>query len=230
MAAVTARTPGNGTGTLSYTLTSDTFDIESVYVAIDATGAAGPVTAELTISDQSGAVIARKTQGATVAAGGTGSATWALRLDDESTATSGSVNAREALDHASANANPGQSQPIQFSHNSGSTLFDTTGSHDVLPVCLADGIYAINCMLEMSGTHPDTSFWRATLQVHDAAALNPVYSASYGPIGAALSFEDWPIPFVWFFAAGDTFEMNVFNGDPVNTRTFAGRTYIQRIS
>jgi hypothetical protein len=84
--AQTAKEPGNGTGTLSYTLASDSFDVESVYASVDATAATGPVTAELTVRDQSGVVIARKKQGVTIPAGAAGSATWALRLDDETTA------------------------------------------------------------------------------------------------------------------------------------------------
>lgn len=60
-----------------------TFDLEAVYIEIDASGAGGPVTAELTILEQSGVVIARKAQKDTVDAGGAGSATWALRLDDD---------------------------------------------------------------------------------------------------------------------------------------------------
>lgn len=86
MPAMTAREPGNGTGTLVYTLASDSFDVESVYVSIDNTAGASAVTAELTIKDQSGVVIARKKQSGTIAAGATGSATWALRLDDEGAA------------------------------------------------------------------------------------------------------------------------------------------------
>jgi hypothetical protein len=85
--AQTAKEPGNGTGTLSYTLASDSFDVESVYASVDATTATGPVTAELTVRDQSGVVIARKKQGVTIPAGAAGSATWALRLDDETTTT-----------------------------------------------------------------------------------------------------------------------------------------------
>jgi hypothetical protein len=81
--AQTSKTPGDGSGTLSYTLASDSFDVESVYVSVDATTATGPVTAELTVRDQSGVVIARKKQAATIPAGQAGSATWALRLDDE---------------------------------------------------------------------------------------------------------------------------------------------------
>jgi hypothetical protein len=85
--AQTAKTPGDGSGTLSYTLASDSFDIESVYAVIDATTATGPVTAELTVRDQSGVVIARKKQAPTIPAGQAGSATWALRLDDEGAAS-----------------------------------------------------------------------------------------------------------------------------------------------
>jgi hypothetical protein len=81
--AQTSKTPGDGSGTLSYTLASDSFDVESVYVSVDATTATGPVTAELTVRDQSGVVIARKKQAATIPAGQAGSATWSLRLDDE---------------------------------------------------------------------------------------------------------------------------------------------------
>lgn len=94
MPAQTARTPGNGSGTLTYTLSSDSFDVESVYVSVDATAAASAVTAELTIKDQSGVVIARKKQTATIAAGSTGSATWALRLDDDGTSTASGLDVK----------------------------------------------------------------------------------------------------------------------------------------
>lgn len=65
------------------------FDLEAVYVEIDTSGAGGPVTAELTLLEQSGVVIAKKRQAETVDAGGSGSATWALRLDDEAAAAAG---------------------------------------------------------------------------------------------------------------------------------------------
>jgi hypothetical protein len=57
-------------------------DVESVLAAIDTT-AAGDTTALLTVADSSGAVIARKAQTSKVTGGGTGSATWALRLADD---------------------------------------------------------------------------------------------------------------------------------------------------
>lgn len=59
------------------------FDVEAVFIQVDATGAGGPVTAELTIAEQSGQVIAKKRQAETIDAGISGTATWALRLDDD---------------------------------------------------------------------------------------------------------------------------------------------------
>lgn len=83
--------PTNGTGSVSFTLPPGiTLDLQSAFAVIDATGA-GATTAELTISDQSGVVIAKKRQSETVDAGVTGSATWALRLDDKAAATPASA-------------------------------------------------------------------------------------------------------------------------------------------
>jgi len=58
--------------------------VESVYVEIDNT-AGGDAQPLVTLSDQSGVVIAKKRQGGTIAGGDTGSSTWALRLADETT-------------------------------------------------------------------------------------------------------------------------------------------------
>lgn len=63
------------------------FDVEAVFVQVDSTGAGGPVTAELTIAEQSGQVIAKKRQAETIDAGISGSATWALRLADDGAST-----------------------------------------------------------------------------------------------------------------------------------------------
>lgn len=87
MAPLTGKVPGNGTGTLTYTIPAAGLDVESVYVPIDNTGATSAVTAELTITDQSGAVIAKRQQTTTIPAGQSGSATWALRLADDSAGT-----------------------------------------------------------------------------------------------------------------------------------------------
>lgn len=56
-------------------------EVQAVYVDVDAS-LAGDTTAELTITEQSGVVIAKKRQSSVIPAGSTGSATWAQRLDD----------------------------------------------------------------------------------------------------------------------------------------------------
>lgn len=83
MPPVTAKGQADGSTTASFVIPQTGLDVEAVYVTIDATAAAADVTAELTVSDQSGAVIARKVQTEAVTVGTTGSATWALRLLDD---------------------------------------------------------------------------------------------------------------------------------------------------
>lgn len=58
--------------------------VEAVYAEVDASGG-GDVQPILTLSDQSGVVIAKKRQSETIPSGDTGSATWALRLTDKQT-------------------------------------------------------------------------------------------------------------------------------------------------
>ena len=75
---------GNGTGTLSFAVPAGViFQLEGVYADVDATAAAGDVTATLTISEQSGVVIQKKPQASKITAGGAGSASWGLRLADD---------------------------------------------------------------------------------------------------------------------------------------------------
>lgn len=59
---------------------------EAIFADIDATGAGADVTATLTIQEQSGVVIAKKAQGSKITAGAPGSATWGLRLPDDTAA------------------------------------------------------------------------------------------------------------------------------------------------
>lgn len=106
MPGLTGKTPGNGSNSLTYTIPGAGLDLESVYAVIDASLAATDVTAELTITDQSGVVIAKRTQSVTVPSGDTGSATWALRLDDAGAggALTGAIErvayAQTTIDHA----------------------------------------------------------------------------------------------------------------------------------
>jgi hypothetical protein len=79
----TINQPGNGTATQQFELAPGLLQyVQAVYVDVDNSG--GTATSPtLTVSEQSGVVIAKKQQGKTIDAGVTGSATWALRLDDE---------------------------------------------------------------------------------------------------------------------------------------------------
>lgn len=81
--ARTINLPGSQTDTQQYELAPGLLQyVQSVYVVVDNTaGAAAKPT--LTISEQSGVVIAKKRQGESIPAAGSGSATWALRLTDE---------------------------------------------------------------------------------------------------------------------------------------------------
>lgn len=60
--------------------------VESVFVTIDNSGG-GDIKPTLTVSDQNTQEVAAKRQGETIPAGDTGSATWALRLTDETPAS-----------------------------------------------------------------------------------------------------------------------------------------------
>lgn len=62
--------------------------VESVYIEVN-NGAASGVHPVLTIAEQAGVVIAKRRQGGTIAAGNTGSATWALRLSGDDSGDTG---------------------------------------------------------------------------------------------------------------------------------------------
>lgn len=83
----TINQPGNGTDTQQFELAPGLLQyVQSVYVEID-NSAGSDARPTLTLSEQSGVVIAKKRQSESIPAGGTGSGTWALRLDDKSGAT-----------------------------------------------------------------------------------------------------------------------------------------------
>jgi len=80
--------PGNGTQQASFTLPPGVvLGLESVVASVSAVGA--DARPELSISEQSGVVIATKRQSEAIPAGDNGTATWALRLGDEAAAAPG---------------------------------------------------------------------------------------------------------------------------------------------
>lgn len=83
---------GTGGPTLSFEWPAGVeLSLESVYVDVDASGAGGPVTGLLTISDTSGVVIAKKRQSETMDAANPVSATWALRNADDGGGSTGAA-------------------------------------------------------------------------------------------------------------------------------------------
>ncbi len=79
---------GNNTQSLTFTMPGGVAMKVLSVVATVTNGAGSAVTPELTIKDQSGVVIAARKQSSSIPAGDTGTATWALRLDDDSAGTS----------------------------------------------------------------------------------------------------------------------------------------------
>jgi hypothetical protein len=82
--------PGAGGNSLSFAIPPGVdFNVESVLAAVDAS-AAGDTFGELSVSDQSGVVIATKRQGLPIPGGSSGTETWALGLNDEEAAAAAS--------------------------------------------------------------------------------------------------------------------------------------------
>lgn len=221
MPPLTSKVPGNGTGTLSWTVPGAGLDVSTVYASIDATGAAGPVTAELTIQDQSGVVIARKTQGATVAAGGTGSATWALRLDDEGGTTSGgSLNlvGYTSVDGPTVPIGAGGFDLIPFTNDNGPNSYFTLGT--LTNTCLVAGTFGFQIHVEMVDTTAPTAGAIANLQLNRTFGSPAVADQFAIPLRNRFYSNGTlmlpPTPFV----VGDKLVASVSNLDAVNAHTF----------
>ena len=92
--------------------------IQSVVATVD-TSASGDVTPVLTISEQSGVVVGDKQQTNAITGGGSGRATWALGLADETLPASGFIrydfeNSGDYLDIATTGVSPVSGEGVQF--------------------------------------------------------------------------------------------------------------------
>lgn len=119
--------------------------VESVYAEFDTSGgAAAPM---LTVTDDSGAVIARKRQSETADDPALSSATWALRLSDESVVTSGSgpgALVKRAAPAASQAINPNANTPISFNASDwASPGMVNLGAQPTRITITLDGIYHV---------------------------------------------------------------------------------------
>ena len=135
---------GNGTNSLAFEVPAGVdIAVQAVYAAIDAS-AAGNTTAELTVTEQSGVVIAKKRQADMIPAGGSGSATWALRLDDGGNGSGiryDVVNSGDWLDiHATTNLSP-DNGGISLVANEGGVFVNSTGHAQSQFVVTADFVH-----------------------------------------------------------------------------------------
>lgn len=138
----TIEVPGDGTGSLTFTLPPGvTLDMESVYVEVDAT-AAGDTTATLAVAEQGGAVIATKAQTAPITGGSSGTATWALRLADDASAAAPVSGPFETFKNIAGQlVNSGVSTRMDWVHESGPSLMDVSAAGT--PAFRAAGTYAL---------------------------------------------------------------------------------------
>ncbi len=127
---------GVNADTVSYTLAPGLAQfIQAVYIEVD-NSAGGDTNPVLSISEQSGVVIAKKRQGESIPAGDSGTATWALRLTDESTGTgSGGIqfdtlNVGDWLDVHATGANAGNG--IKLNSDAGQIKLTVNGGNSEL--------------------------------------------------------------------------------------------------
>lgn len=185
---------GVGTNQLAFTLPPGVaIDVESVYAAIDASGASGGVTATLTVSEQTGVVIAAKRQGETVDAGGLGSATWALRLADESSAATAAGGFEAIGDHTGVSVPRLTPTLLPFVHDFGGSLLNLFTP--TVPTVRVAGTYAITVYvfvqaaaaaftatirLRMARSHPTFQSWvtSAAIPVGQISSAGPIIAVT----------------------------------------------------
>lgn len=209
--------PGNGTNSLSFVIEPGvTLDVESVLAGVDATGAGGPVTATLSVSEQAGVVIANKRQGETVDAGVTGSATWALRLADDAASGSGPTStAYEAFRAVAFTVvAAGAVGTLPFVHEFGAFLGAYVGNRFRFT---AAGTYAISLYIQ-SGPMPAAylihASWRITFGATAQAFVTTATAATPMPLtgGGPLFAITRP------FAAGDEIDCRVSTTSPIGAQ------------
>jgi hypothetical protein len=254
MPPVTSKVPGNGTGTVSWTVPGDGMDVETVYASVDATGAGGAVTAEITITDQSGVVIARKVQGSTITAGGTGSATWALRLDDETVGGGGGITSITSTDGSVTVTNPagpitnlavfkpstyeflssntmtvtnGSSGAFTWSHTNGSSLMDLTNT--TAPLVKVAGVYAIVCQISVTTTFTAGGYAVVVLSMGDGTSSSQVQNMILDSRGQALGYS-FAVNNTHYMNALARFSVQVDNEDGASSRNFLCNAYVVRIT
>lgn len=221
MPGITARTPGNGVSSLAYTIPLEGLDVESVYVEIDASGAAGAVTAELVVTDQSGAVIARRPQPSTIPSGGPGTATWGLRLADDSGGSTTPASLLGPLWGVPAWQSGVYYQP-QWQAYSGQAVSGVGGRLVVYPIWIPNSVTVASLSTYVSavaggqtlrlGLWTDTGHGYPNVNIIDTGAFVP---GAPGPYDVAVGLAVSPgLYWLGIVLVGNTIGVQGFGGGP----------------
>jgi len=150
---------GIGTNSVTFTMPGNVgLAVESVHASVN--NSAGAATgAILTVTDQSGRVIAKQRQASPLDGGAAnGTATWALRLAGDSGATAHSwarYRGQQVIPVAPA------SGQLDYIFVSGTPLLDL--SNPLLPLVLRTGLYMASMVVDVVGVTAGASF-QATIQ------------------------------------------------------------------
>lgn len=147
---LTALVAGNGQSSVSYQLPAGLLQyVQSIVATID-TSSSGDVSPLLTIRDDANIVVADKQQNQAIDAGGSGRATWALRLTDE-TVAAGSVASVEVLYNSTGEVvNATSTKALQWKHTSGSHLLNLTTPDT--PSVKTAGLYVVTASAIVAAT------------------------------------------------------------------------------
>lgn len=225
--------PTTPSSTLEYTLPPNVYqDVQAVLVEVDATGS-GDVRPTLAVADGSGEVIARKRQGEPILGGGTGSATWARRLTDESPGGAGSAFTPQQEFFAdpffAGTVVPaGNAAPLAWTNPAGDVLLDLAAPTS--PKVLADGIYALTVL---AGVRDDTLGFvigRALSLQLGTLAFSPLPFGVQGMMPWRTDFpvaQEIPLALTMGFRAGDALYAQGVNSQPAAARFVFGAQVVR---
>ncbi len=204
-------TPGQSTA--SYTLAPGLAQyVQSVYVEVDNTAGAD-TRPLLTVSEQSGVVIAKKRQGESITAGTSGSATWALRLTDE---TAASGTAAGFIRYVFANTGSWLSITTTGTGPSGDGVFfnDSGGGFKFVATNPVFG----ELLVQVPFVHLLTANNDLRLQDNGDATWNGQFLTLTYAAGVEIDTNGGDV-LVDLNAAGDKFVVNDSGGNPIFTLT-----------
>lgn len=200
--------PGNGTSVAAYNLSAGVSQyIQSIVATIDTSGS-GDTTPLLTISEQSGAVVADVPQDDVIPGGGDGRATWALRLAGSGGGGGGGGTTAEETfrDTTGVSVAQGVTKRLPFVSVGGSALLDLTTP--TFPTIVAAGTYAFSMRVFPTALGAVTYSVSGNLQVNMGADTQPsIVQTNFTPIAGGT--PSLMLPFTRTLPAGTSMFVEV---------------------